>query len=165
MAVFHRLACDSTTPSHQLNQPQHTPSPSIAIPKLMNRCPHPFRTPCRIRFDQPLPLPSFPLSMALICPSSAQSVKRCCQSGASSASTTSTSSSLPSSALRAPSFPGADVSEEIESSAPQGRWGEFTLILGFRRDNIEEKLGGRLGYHECSVLSPCSSTVTPLSLH
>ena len=34
MVVFHRSACDSTTPS--LNQPQHTPSPSIAFPKLMN---------------------------------------------------------------------------------------------------------------------------------
>ena len=36
MLVFHRSACDSTTPLHQLNQPQHTPSPSIAFPKLMN---------------------------------------------------------------------------------------------------------------------------------
>ena len=34
MVVFHRSARDSTTPS--LNQPQHTPSPSIAFPKLMN---------------------------------------------------------------------------------------------------------------------------------
>ena len=62
-------------------------------------------------------------------------------------------------------FIGANASEEIESSAPQGRWGEFTLTLGFGRGNIEEKSGERLGYRECPSLNPCNSTVTLLSLH
>ncbi|KIK00344.1 hypothetical protein K443DRAFT_612774 [Laccaria amethystina LaAM-08-1] len=52
-------------------------SPSIAFPQPIDRHPHPFRTLCRIRLDQPLPLPSFPLSMAPIRPSSARSLKRC----------------------------------------------------------------------------------------
>ena len=50
----------------------------------------------------------------------------------------------PSVNLQAP-FPGADASEEIESSASQGRWSEFTGILGFARGNIEEKSGERWG--------------------
>ena len=60
-------------------------------------------------------------------------------------------------------FPGANASEEIESSTPQGRWGEFTGTLGFGRGNIEEKSGERLGYRECPALNPCGSTVTLLS--
>ena len=63
------------------------------------------------------------------------------------------------------SFPGANASEEMESSTPQGRWGEFTLTRSFGRGNIEEKSGERLGYRECSARNPCNSTVTLLSLH
>ena len=32
MVVFHCSTCDSTTPSHQLNQPQHTPLPLNRVP-------------------------------------------------------------------------------------------------------------------------------------
>ena len=60
-------------------------------------------------------------------------------------------------------FPGANASEEIESSTPQGRWGKFTGTLGFRRGNIEEKSGERLWYRECPALNPCNSTVTLIS--
>ena len=51
-------------------------SPSIALPKPIERRPNPFRTPCRIGLDQPLPLSCFPLSMAPIRPSFARSLKR-----------------------------------------------------------------------------------------
>ena len=64
--------------------------------------------------------------------------------------------------LQAP-FPGANASDEIESSAPQGRWGEFTLTLGFGRGNIEEKSGERWGYRECSALNLAARQSPPLS--
>ena len=51
-------------------------SPSIALPKPIERRPNPFRTPYRIGPDQPLPLSSFPLSVATIRPSCARSLKR-----------------------------------------------------------------------------------------
>ena len=56
------------------------------------------------------------------------------------------------SALQAPSFPGNDANEEIESSPPQRRWGKFTVTLGFGRGNIEEQSGEQLGYRERSAL-------------
>ena len=37
-------------------------------------------------------------------------------------------------------FPGTNASEKIASST-HGRWGEFTVILGFGRGNIEGKSG------------------------
>ena len=39
MVVFHRSACDSTTPSHQLNQPQHTPLPLNRVPETHPQVP------------------------------------------------------------------------------------------------------------------------------
>ena len=39
MVVFHRSACDSTTPSHQLNQPQHTPLPLNRDPETHEQVP------------------------------------------------------------------------------------------------------------------------------
>ena len=51
-------------------------SPSIALPKPIERRPNPFRTPYNIGLDQLLPLSCFPLSMAPIRPSFAQSLKR-----------------------------------------------------------------------------------------
>ena len=51
-------------------------SPLIALPKPIERRPNPFRTPYHIGLDQPLPLSCFPLSMAPIRPSFAQSLKR-----------------------------------------------------------------------------------------
>ena len=60
-------------------------------------------------------------------------------------------------------FPGADASEEIESSASQGTWGEFTVILGFGRGNIEGKSGERLGYRVHR--STLAARQPPSSLH
>ena len=39
MVVFHRSACDSTTPSHQLNQPLHTPLPLNRVPETHPQVP------------------------------------------------------------------------------------------------------------------------------
>ena len=39
MVVFHRCACDSTTPSHQLNQPQHAPLPLNRDPETHEQVP------------------------------------------------------------------------------------------------------------------------------
>ena len=165
MAVFHRSACDSTTPSHQLNQPLHTPLPLNLVPETHPQGPPPIQHALSYRtrptFGSPL-LSSFNGADLPF-------LRTICKAVSTTWSQFSeykfdvilsalqwTSSSF---------FPGANASEEIESSTPQGRWGEFTLTLGFGRGNIEGKSGERLGYRGCPSLNPCSSTATLPSLH
>ena len=80
MVVFYRSACqDSTTPPHQLNQPLRTPLPLNCIAKTHREVPPSIEDAVsyRIGLNQQLPLSSFPLSMAPIRPSYAQSLKEC----------------------------------------------------------------------------------------
>ena len=161
--VIHRPACDSTTPSHQLNQPQHTPLPLNRVPITHPQVPSFIQDAVSYRtrpiFASPLlsslngaDLPFLSTIFKVVLTIWSQS------------------SGYEFNVILAPQwrssslFPGANASEEIASST-QGRWGEFTVIPGFGRGNIEEKSGGRLGYRECSALNPCSSTVTFLSPH
>ena len=163
MVVFHRSACDSTTPSHQLNQPQHTPLPFNRVPEAHPQVPPSIQDAVSYRtrpiFASPLlsslngaDLPFLSTIFKVVLTIWSQS------------------SGYEFNVILAPQwrssslFPGANASEEIESSAPQGRWGEFTGTLGFGRGNIEEKSGESLGYRECSALNPCSSKATLLSL-
>ena len=163
MVVFHRSTCDSTTPSHQLNQPQHTPLPLNRVPITHPQVPSfiqdagSYRT--RPVFASLLLSSLNSADLPFLC-----TIRKAVLTMWSQFTEYKFNVILSAlSELQAPSFPGADASEEIESSARQGRWGEFTGILGFGRGNIEEKSGERLGYRECPSLKPCNSTVTLLS--
>ena len=77
MVVIYRSACDSTTPPHQLSQPLRTLLPLNRVAETHREAPPSIEDAVsyRIGLDQPLPLSSFPLSMATIRPSSARSLK------------------------------------------------------------------------------------------
>ena len=163
MAVFHRSVCDSTTPSHQLNQPQHTPLPLNRDPETHEQVPSSIQDAVSYR-TRPIfasPLLSSLNSADLPFLSTIFKVVLTIWSQSSGSEFY---------VILAPQwrsstfFPGANASEEIASST-KGRWGEFTVILGFGRGNIEGKSGERLGYRGCRSLNPCNSTVTLLSPH
>ena len=162
MVVFHRSACDSTTPSHQLNQPLNTPLPLNLIPETHPQVPPSIQDAVsywtRPSFASPL--------LSSLNDADLPFLRTICKAVLTMWSQFTeykfnvilapqwTSSSF---------FPCANASEEVESSPPQGRCGEFTLTLGFGRGNIEKKSGERWWYRECSALNPCSLTVTRLS--
>ena len=161
MVVFHRSAWDSTTPSHQLNQPLHTPLPLNRVPETRPQVPPSIQDAMSYRtrpiFASPL-LSSLNDADLPFLRTIRKAVLTMCSQFTEYKFNVILAPQWTSSSF----FPGANTSEEIASST-QGRWGEFTVILGFGRGNIEGKSGERLGYRECSALNPCSSTATLLS--
>ena len=161
MVVFHRSACDSTTPSHQLNQPLHTPLPLNRVPEAHPEVPPSIQDAMSYRtrptFASPL--------LSSLNSADLPFLRTICKAVLT---IWSQFTGYKFDVILAPQwksssfFPGANANEEIASST-QGRWGEFTVILGFGRGNIEGKSGERLGYRGCPSLNPCSSTVTLLS--
>jgi len=120
--VFYCFTCDSTTPSSSIN------IYTLLSPQLRSRDSSigtPIHSGCCVVWDSTNLYLSPPFLSQQWCrfalpPHDLWSgVDN--ELGASSASMNSMWSSPPLSALQAPSFPGADASKEIESSAPQGR--------------------------------------------
>ena len=62
MVVFHRSACDTTTPSHQLNQPLHTPLPLNRVPETHEQVPSSIQDTALYRIR---PIFAFPLLSSL----------------------------------------------------------------------------------------------------
>ena len=161
MVVFHRSACDSTTPSRQLNQPLHGPLSLNRVPEAHPQVPPSIQDAVSYWTRPGFASPLLSLLNGADSPFLHMILKAVLMIW-------SQFSEYEFIMILAPQwrsssfFPGANASEEIESST-QGRWGEFTVILGFGRGNIEGKSGERLGYRGCPSLNPCSSTVTLLS--
>ena len=161
MVVFHRSACDSTTPSHQLNQPLHSPLSLNRVPETHPQVPSfiqdavCYRT--RPGFASPLLSSLNSADLPFL-----RTIRKAVLTIWSQFTEYEFNVILASQWTSSSFFPSANASEEIESST-QGRWGEFTVILGFGRGNIEGKSGERLGYRGCPSLNPCSSTATLLS--
>ena len=161
--VFDRSACDSTTQSHQLKQPLHTPLTLNRLPETHTQVPPSIQDAVSYRTQPTMASPLFSSLNGVDSPFHRTIFKAVLtiwsqfskyEFDVILSAPQWTSSSF---------FPGANASKEIESSAPQGTWGEFTGTLGFGRGNIKEKSGERLGYRECSALNPSCSTVTPIS--
>ena len=144
MVVFHRSACDSTTPSHQLNQPQHAPLPLNPVPEAHPQVPPSIQDAVSHR-TRPTFASSLFSSLNGADSPSLRTIFKAVLTIWSQFSEYEFDVILSAfSPLQAPSFRAAVASKEIESSAPQGGWGELTLALGFGRGNIEENSGGRL---------------------
>ena len=163
MVVFHRLACDSTTPSHQLNQPQHTPLPLNRDPETHEQVPPSIQDAVSYWTRPIFASPLFSSLNGADFPF-LRTIRKAVLTMWSQSSEYEFNVILAPQWRSSSFFPGANASEEIASST-QGRWGEFTVILGFGRGNIEGKSGERLGYRGCRSLNPCSSTATLLSPH
>ena len=163
MVVFHRSTCDSTTPSHQLNQPLHGPLSLNRVPEAHPQVPPSIQDAVSYRTR---PIFASPLLSSL----NSADLPFLRTIFKAVLTIWSQSSGYKFNVILAPQwrsssfFPGANASEEIASST-QGRWGEFTVILGFGRGNIEGKSGERLGYRGCPARNPCGSTVAFLSRH